>query len=289
MKGRDFIIRVKNGQLKFMIPKNIIEEKYFKELKSQYNIAKELGVTQYAISARMKEYEMKTFPKHLKMVNLNKQKAKKVDLNVFNEMNKNVAWLLGWIVSDGSISSRCLTFHISEKDEEILHKFKKLLKYEGKIYHYNSKLNGKIYKVVTLKINDKKLISKLKEFGIKPKNKTIYPVIINKENEEINKNFIRGIFEGDGSIIKKKDGGIIFEIVGTRELLQFIQTKLIAYLNLNKTKLTKNKKLNNHYLLRYGGKKTPLRILSWLYQNYGNLKLKRKYEKFLEIKNEVKI
>ncbi len=273
------------GHKKWHISKSLLIEKYKNEKKNQYEIARELGVTQYAISARMRDYNIVTQPKYKKMSELMKLKAKRVDINVFSRIGRDVAWFLGWVVSDGHISQNSLTFHISKKDDEILKKFKAFLKYRGNIYYYNSKLKEKLYKMATLKINDTKLLVKLQSLGIFPKNKNTYPPIINVSNEDANRSFIRGLFEGDGSIIILKNGSPIFEIVGTRELMSSIQQKLISYLGLKTTKLTVNRNLRNHVLLRYSGKKQVVKILDWLYYgSYKPTRLDRKYNTYINLK-----
>jgi len=80
-----------------------------------------------------------------------------------------------------------------------------------------------------------------------------------------------------------------FQIVGTREMLEGIQLQLIKYLNLKKTKLTKNTPGNaNHYALRYRGRFQTIRIFDWLYLNQKHY-LKRKHNRYLDIKRRLNL
>ncbi len=284
------LVKSTHGCKKWHIPKELLVALYINENKSQYEIAKELCVAQYVVSARMREYKIKTRPKYNKMVEILKNKQAKLDLKLFDNLDDKVAWFLGWLVSDGHISTNCVVFRLSKKDFEVLQKFRNLLNYTGKLYESVSILNGKSYDIVSLKINNLDLIRKIRDIGITPKNKKIYPNLIWGSNENINKHFIRGIFEGDGSLIFQTNGQIMFEIVGTKELMSSIQEKLISYLELNKTKLTQNKKLKNHFLLRYGGKFQTLRILEWLYNgSEDSYRLDRKFQRYLQLKEYMEV
>lgn len=141
-------------------------------------------------------------------------------------------------------------------------------------------------------IYNEDMAKKLRSFGFK-KNKSLHEKFLNcikyqKSNEQIFSSFIRGIFDGDGSIMfDKRRFSSCFQIVGTQELLKDIQKYLIKYCNVKKTKLTRNIKGRNHFALRYRGNKQTIRIFEWLYKNTEKIcRMDRKYNKFLYIKKE---
>ncbi len=268
------------------IPKPLIVEEYFNKLKSQQEIAKTLGVSQWVISQRMLRYHLKsrerTWKIHLRTYSLNEY--------FFENIDENVAWVLGWLATDGYVTKDgSFGLRVNKRDSDVTFKIKQLLGYGGPIYSQKTilKKTNKEYNLVHLKIKSKKIVNKLISFGIIPNKSTTlkFPNAIKRANKEaIMKSFIRGAFEGDGSILfTKKPKSLLFQIVGTKEFLTEIQNYLIKYLKLNRTILTKNKLLSNHFALRYRGNIQALKIFNWLYSDLGYY-LKRKYDTYLTIK-----
>ena len=98
------------------------------------------------------------------------------------------------------------------------------------------------------------------------------------------RHFIRGYFDGDGSItVGPKDFN--FKICGTSEFL----TTLISIMNENldfeyKQKLYKrHKDSKNTYGISFGGKYKSFAFINWLYKD-STVFLERKYEKYLLLK-----
>ena len=258
---------------KYNIDKEFIGREYFVNNKSQQEIADEFGASQWVISNRMRVYGLKTKERTWKL----HKKKYSVDENFFDKINPTNAWILGWLASDGFVNecgnALSLGIRISKKDSDIIQKIKELLGYNGPIYHIKMKLQktGKEYEQLDLKITSRKIVERLREFGI-VKNKTFkitFPKLIeDTQNEEIIKGFIQGVFEGDGSLLfDEKTKSPCFQIVGTKELLAGTQLQLMKYLNLKKTKLTRNTKLSNHFALRYRGRFKAIKIFDWLYSN----------------------
>jgi len=290
-KGLDLNVLM---QEKYSISKKLIEREYFNNNKSQEEIAKSLGISQWVISNRMREYGLKPRERTWKIG----MRKYSVDDYFFEEINHENAWVLGWLASDGFVNEdgNSLSFGIkvSKKDSDIIKKIKELLQYNGKTYNVKCKLKktGKEYEQLHLKITSKKIVSRLREFGIvkNKTNKLDFPKLISETNdEEIIKNFIQGVFEGDGSVLfDEKTSSPCFQIVGTKELLSGIQLQLMKHLNLKKTKLTRNVKNSNHFALRYRGRFQAMKIFDWLYSNPKYF-LDRKYNRYLDIKRRLNL
>lgn len=217
--------------------------------------------------------------------NLGKRKYN-LNEHFFDKITPNVAWVIGWILSDGNVSSDNykITINLRREDQKILETIKDLLSYGGPIYKTSSNVKNKVHFGSSLQIGSKHLVKKLNALGIHS-NKTLkekFPII--KDDENILRFFIRGVFEGDGSLFKDQ-GGWVFQIVGTKELLSDIQKVLMKYADLNKTKLTHNIKNKNHYALRYRGKKSTNKIMDWIYTN-PELCLDRKFKAYNTLKKE---
>lgn len=265
-----------------------IKRLYFNEGKSQDEIAKELGVSQWVVCKRLRDAGLKARDRSAA------GSHRLYDRNelALDELTPKTAWVIGWFVSDGFIETGrdAIGMRVSISDLDILEKLKKFFNYTGPIYFYETKLKktGKLYKGARLKISSLALVEALGKYGIH-RNKTtreVFPKpILETDNEEIIKNFIKGVFEGDGSVLfDEVSNSLLFQVVGTKELLLSIQRQLMRFLGVGKTKLTRNISTTNHYALRYRGRYNAMQILDWIYKD-SSFHLDRKYNKYLAIKS----
>lgn len=144
-----------------------------------------------------------------------------VNDNYFKKINsEDKAYFLGLIATDGSLSSdlkdekrRKLSIHLKAEDVHILKKFKKFLRTKKKLYYagvkYYGKKDTKSNPKYILEISSKKIHADLTKLGLTP-NKTKllkYPnyKIVPKN---LMRHYIRGAFDGDGSINKGKTSEI---------------------------------------------------------------------------------
>ena len=206
---------------------------------------------------------------------------------------------MGLLLSDGFIREhygKYFGIKLKKADKDVVLKVKKHLGYSGPIYY--QKPETRIYPNgvtinssgnVMLKICSAYTVDRLKSLGFsenKSLNEKFLDCIKDKDDEQICRNFIRGIFDGDGSIMfDKQRYSLCFQIVGPKGFLSDIQRYLIKYCNVRKTKLTQNIKGKDHFALRYRGNKQAIRILRWMYKDAGYLtRMDRKYKKFLLVK-----
>ena len=104
-----------------------------------------------------------------------------------------------------------------------------------------------------------------------------------KISDYLDSHFIRGYFDGDGSITT----GPTIKMASSITILSTIQKKLIEYCNIGKTKLHirhKDRQTNSRSL-EIGGRRQVRRVFDFLYED-ADLFLKRKRNKFLELLNE---
>lgn len=266
---------------------DIVKQRYYVDGLSQDQIAKLLGVSQWVISDRMRGVGLESLNRTRK---LNPRKYS-VNHSAFDRLNEKTGWLLGWMASDGFVrpDSR-FGLKVAVKDKDIILKLKQYLEYSGPIYNKTQWLEStkKEYKLVSIEVSSARIVKRLEDFGIIP-NKSLfltYPLLIANSVENIQRCFVRGVFEGDGSVLLEKKRSLLFQIVGTYELCMGVQQALVKYTMVEETKLTNNIHGRNHYALRYRGRHQVLRIVNWIYKGAGDNVLSRKYSKYLELKRK---
>ena len=148
---------------------------------------------------------------HIRTVQESAQVKIMPDLRVFtvnddyNFNSHNGAWLLGFYMADGYMPAtkggkNRVTITLQRRDEECLELIKQELNYTGKIYQFIS-ANG--YEESSLAFTSKKIRQIFENYGIV--NRKSYKTIhIPNIDEEYKIDFIRGFFDGDGSIYELK-------------------------------------------------------------------------------------
>jgi hypothetical protein len=206
--------------------------------------------------------------------------------NFFENIDCEIkAYLLGWIMSDGYINKRLNKNHSSrlgiglkEEDYYILNYFQKFIS------------NSKLSKITNIK-NNKKFISykyecssniivnSLINLGVNF-NKTINGEVIPKISNELYPHFIRGFFDGDGSISLNKNNKSNIYICSINKDFLLNLDKLLYYKNNKiKTSLYIEHRKNNYKTMYKLYIKDRILFFNYLYNNC-NYKLERKYEKY---------
>ena len=208
------------------------------------------------------------------------------DFNYFETIDtEEKAYWLGFIYADGCVYKRnnhekLLSIKLCAKDKSHLNKFKIDIKSENPINDGVSNNNN--YSDIVI-VSDK-LCNDLISLGCEPK-KTFklnkLPII----NDELLRHFIRGFFDGDGSICKTKNNyktRYNFSIIGMYEFI--VQLKLILEKELLiKLCLSEDKRTYNLYSVRTSNKKYIKQIYNYLYENATRY-LQRKKDIFEENK-----
>lgn len=193
------------------------------------------------------------------------------------------AYWLGFIFADGAIIKTSkdmseynrLSICLSVKDEKHLQKFAEAIEYPTeKIKHCLSDGNYGMHELCYLRCNSVKMVRDLQSHNCHP-NKTYISSYPDDIPPKLERHFIRGYFDGDGSISGSKAG--LFEITSEIYALERMQNTLMTNCALRKTKIANRK---NTGRLCYGGKLQLKRIFDFLYKD-ATVFLERKYTKFL--------
>lgn len=191
----------------------------------------------------------------------------KFDINYFENIdNDDKAYFLGWIASDGHICKNTWSIKIAikEDDLECLENLKKLICLEIPI--------KKTEQMVSLNINSKKMSMDVCKWLKINRGKKSYDIRLpNLNNEELKWSFLRGLFDGDGTVrnINKKSTPECFISSNSNEILNDIS----IFSNIP-NKISRNQ-------INFSGINS-IDFLGKLYNNCGKNYLKRKYEMFNE-------
>ena len=208
---------------------------------------------------------------------------RKYDLNddFFKELDPTSAYWLGFIAADGNLSnkSNCLTIGLNRSDDNHINKFLEALDCKKKVRYIQSNNSALV------EIHSKEVMDCLLSYGITPnKSLTIKNVKVPKH---LMSHFIRGVYDGDGSITGYKRTHFQLMIAGNRPFLEQIQQVLVEECNLNKVSIYPLQ--SKAYRLQYTGIQN-FRILDYMYHNSTpNTRLDRKYKKYLYYKKKFPI
>ena len=210
------------------------------------------------------------------------------------------AYVLGFIYADGCNNRHPSTGELSigqnEQDIDILIKIKKAMKStypisKGKsgkwrFYVYAKKIKTDLINVGV--VHDKSLVLE-------------FPTFI---SDDLMPHFIRGYFDGDGSIWEGKRKKMVvknerkpgttrerivhnvkFNFTGSDTFIPFLQKYLIEHCGFSKTKLnySKSKENHKHCMMEYSGRKNIYKLYEYMYSNatiFGERK-KAKFENIL--------
>lgn len=217
---------------------------------------------------------------------------KLVNENFFKSWSPKMAYILGLIYADGTIedvysSSRAYYTQITSKDKKYLEKIKKSLGSNHNLYirkPHSSIIQGKIIqsaKHYYLRIGNKIIYADLVKIGLTPrKSLTMRLPKIPKQYLEF---FLRGYFDGDGSIVSyipKRRLSINVSLVftsGSNTFLTQLAETLKRKFKYNPKIIYRNK---GAYVLKYS-KRQSLQLLSFMYKNLNKAPfLDRKYKTF---------
>lgn len=216
---------------------------------------------------------------HLEAVRPMGPVSQKVDSTYFDTTNtSDKAYWLGVMYADGNVDTNGNSLTLSSTDKELVEALKEALKAEHTVYANNRSLKNPKWKdTYTLRIFNNELRSSLMQHGCVPNktDKVSYPQI----NSDLNRHFIRGLFDGDGSVWGKPGRGY-FSITGYLPFLDEVQNIMVNEVGLTKTKLQERKP--NYGDIRYGGKAPMKALYDYLYTD-AECFLQRKKDKFEEL------
>lgn len=237
---------------------------------------------------------------------MNRNRKHDFDQQFFEKIDtEEKAYVLGFIYADGCNSTHpstgCLSIVQMERDVDILIKIKKCLKSTYPITVNRVKYNGE--NTFRFYLYGKCLVEQLNNLGV-VRNKSLILKFPNFINDELMPHFIRGYFDGDGSIwngkrkkmtVKKENKpgefrvrivhNVKFNFTGSNTFIPYLQEYLMKHVGFSKTKLnySKSKEEHKHCIMEYSGRKNIKMLYDYMYSSatiYGERK-KAKFEEIL--------
>ena len=212
------------------------------------------------------------------------------DFNYFEKIDdEKKAYWLGFLYADGNIvkqdnrgyGEQEFKISVAKRDEEILEKYKEDLKstYPLRYDESSHKQNPKNQIQVICSYRSQKTVEDLKKLGC-VENKSLILTFPNEQQvpNEFIYDFIRGYFDGDGSITSYQ-GKYNINIVGTKDFI----SKLATYFEGGS--VYQDKRKENSWYYNLGGNHQVLKFYHLLYDNSTRY-LKRKYDKFQPLINK---
>lgn len=215
----------------------------------------------------------------------------KINHDYFENIDsEHKAYWLGFIYADGSITKKAyekgsytyrLRMELMFEDKYILEQMALDLKSDLKpkeYYNDTSSFEGynKPKHTAYIMFSSKKMGEDLVKLGVVP-NKTLILKSLPSIPDNLMKHFIRGYFDGDGSVYLTKDNTIKTAFYGTHDFINSIQDFLIKELDLTKKKITDQKEANVSFVGM--AKQESEKLYHYMYDE-ATIFLNRKYEKY---------
>ena len=164
--------------------------------------------------------------RHEAIIAANKGRNLLKNQQYFQHENENMAWLLGFFAADGSIEKdrNVMKLSLSTVDKEVLEKIRNEIQLESEVKDYQTSEGYNVSKIQWSSEQHKKDLAK---YGIIPQ-KTFKLTPPYQLDRKLWKDYIRGFWDGDGSITLLKNNYNALEwqlISGTKEILEFVVTQ----------------------------------------------------------------
>lgn len=251
-------------------------------------LAKIYGVSRYVISARLSKNGVSLFKKGFFL-----RVCKNINEHYFDVIDaENKAYFLGLLYADGcnhnSDKRKKISISLQDRDKHILEEMSKSILDDIQINFIKRRLPSHKDQC-SLTIHSHILSDKLVELGC-ASNKSLtlkFPEWL--IDPELQRHFIRGYFDGDGSIgaYKRKNRKSLsynMEITSTLDFCKVAADIIKQNVEINVLLRPMAPKINmitNKLYIK--GNKQVIQALDWLYKD-ATIYLQRKYDKYLELK-----
>lgn len=246
---------------------------YLSQNKSMAFISRELQIPLYSVRKTLQN-------NNITIRNNNCYKTKSVDENFFEKIDTpEKAYILGLVYADGYLTNGVFGLCLIDKDRYMLEEIKKLMKSSHKIVDRSRiEPTGTIVNSSIFQLKNKKIEQDLLDKGVFYRKTKIlkFPTEEQVPNSLLS-HFVRGFFDGDGSVYYS-NAGIIISLLGTYSMMESILS-IFKDLSGTNSKIYQDKRHDELYYISVGGKNMVFSIYQYLYKD-ASLFLERKKKKF---------
>ena len=207
------------------------------------------------------------------------------NINYFTEWSSNMAYILGYTISDGCLMKRngngyAIKYECSIKDEEIVQFIKNEISPTRPIRYFNKPCNttNKTYPSIVLLITNQLLVNTLSDLGMQTRKRENLCMLLNCP-ERFKNDMLRGIIDADGCWSILENTRIRFEICSCCKNLMEDIKEYLSQFNI----FLKIRYIDNITRIYTSQKENLIKIGQLIYN--GNFCLTRKFEIFTKIKN----
>lgn len=263
---------------KIDLPKEKLYELYYEQKLSLQKIGKLYGKDRFYIYRWMRIYGFEPRTRSEAWKHRGTEGVYKINENIFHNWSNKMAYVLGIIITDGNVATNNGCISISMKECDHLKKIKKMLNSEHPVKYDKAK------DIYYFGFTRKKMSDKLFELGI-TNNKSL-KVEFPDVPDQFLSHFIRGVFDGDGSVFfepRSKDYPLRVSFTsGSKAFMTILEGKLRLHAGLSKRIIYKRLQKRMSYYIRYCHKDS-LKFFDYVYAGADeSMRLERKYQKFLE-------
>lgn len=229
------------------------------------------GVSKSQVSYLVRKYNLQSL--------YNKPKYDSFILDSIN--NKELAYMLGFIIADADINNEKVEISVKLDDSEIIELFSSILGIKGRIDTTFDKKSRRFPRIrLCRKINGiNKFIG-----GSKKKDRNV-PII----QKDLEVYMVRGIFDADGCITwgHRKDRNRLWHKVSFSSSLNILTSVQKILYKLGISTIVRPKTNENCFVLEFSNKLDLIKFYNYLYADCKFIPLKRKFDKYNALRLEL--
>ena len=201
----------------------------------------------------------------------------KVNPYAFDVIDEEAAYWWGFLYADGNVGrEKTITVALSVKDQIQIERFRNFLQSDAPIDRATITISSGKYERLRFSVTERHLAKRLINLGVIPKRHNFEYAIKNLP-QGMERHWLRGLFDGDGSINYQKNGQPTITLCGGVSLLSWIREILAKYASRNPDhRITKHIKANLYYLT-YAGRRQVAAISHFMYDG-AHTYMERKHD-----------
>jgi hypothetical protein len=247
-----------------------------------------ISLTQLSKKYSIGRCKITTFIKKQGVIIENKQNEVKFNQFIFDDIDtEEKAYWLGFIFADGCIrDSGEFEISLNAKDKGHLYKFNKFAGHiKDNVKVSIAHCGGVEFERCRWQVKNSHLRDSLIAKGCIPRKSLVlkFPDIKIFKSEDLIKHFIRGYFDGDGSLSYHKYLKSVspnLSIIGTKEFLD----EILKHLKITSPLILKDKRHKNNTFTYQANKEDTIKIINFLYKD-ATIYLDRKFKRYEFFKN----